>query len=349
MPKINYLKNFQRITTLKHDNSRLMSELKNDQESGRSDASKITTYSEMMQENNKTIAKLRNEIVRNMNDIPAFKNDKRFKKIPESERIKMERFYESMSADRKIAFMGRPSFEEHCAITVNNYDNIVGIFGEAFPESFTDCEKLSTVFVGQGLSESAIDFRTQKGVKVDVDTLKLCSYPPSEVENFDARESLGIMEQKSKYTLDDVFQMLVLRKNVVVVTRNFVDNKIAENPEGATALLTKDEVQDVTDKVLKLGIVDKENVPAMRDSVAEQVAVCSASRVGAVGGVAIEGAELRQIYNLPMEERYLEVHGTTLWLTEDGLLTTEQLDQKYQSDMQADVVSETTWYADIPE
>lgn len=352
---LDFTKMFHKIGVYKSHNVSLMKQLKGLKTEGHIDIAKINAFSEIITENNDKIASLRHDIVDNMRKFPMFRKDQRFRKIPKEECEKMERFYETMSSDREfILSKDNRTFEDYCKEVVNDYAGIISVEGEAFPESFTNAQKLSAIFVNKGLEKFVIDPETKEKVTVDMKNLKLCSYPADEVKNFDTKEQMGIMERKSAFALNDFYSMISLRPKVVVLTMDYVDTKIAENPEGASAMLTQQEVENITEKVMDLDVVKKssyyENTKEeTRSSIYEEVVMTSTAQAGAVGGEIMAGAELRNRYNLPpanSAEESIYVNDERYWITEEGVLSDEQLDEHYENTLQ-DATGDSDIYEQI--
>lgn len=339
VPKMNYTMFFQKIALLRKQNLAFTNALKQAKSDGivlRRD--EIAEYKASIRHNKMVIDDLREKIVTEMQRMPAFRNDKRFQKIPREEREKMQRFFESAYEQKKTR---RPLFEDHCKATVDSYDGTMELFGEAFPESFTDAQKLSSLFVNKGLTR-VWDIKTQTRVDVSYDTLKLCSYPQKDINNFDVNESIQTMGEGDLTALESFYKTISLRPHLMNITTDFVDNKVARNPEGATAMLTKSEVDEVTKRVMDLGIISED----VEGQVFEEVAICSTARATTLQKQAIDGQELRAMFDLPPVQASLtkiEADGETFWVSDDAVLTNAELDENYTDDIARDTEVEALY------
>lgn len=344
MPKtnFNYKLAFDKIRLLKRQNRDSINTIRKvREEGGRLRDGDIQGLDWSIKSNLRAINDERRGIVENMRRLPAFRSDKRFKNLSYEEREKMQRFYESMHEEKD--FMDKIPFEDHCQITVDNYDGAMIFFGDSFPKSYTEGQKLSALFVNKGLHK-VWDETTQSEVEVNVDNLRICSYPQQDLDGFNTQsildENTEIIDARGlggeTSILDMFFKTISIRPKVMAMTKEFVNNKIANNPEAGRVQLTKEEVQEITKNITDLGLVDLKKFPTMEGHIFEQVAVCSVACGKTPKDVIVAGAEMRNTYNLPHEDTFIQeisVDGRKYWLTDEGALTNQQLDEKYETNV----------------
>lgn len=243
---------------------------------------------------------------------------------------KIERFYESVTAkvsknwDMDIIV----DFEGECQSVLEHYDGITELFGDAWPESFTESQKLSSVFVNKILKDMETrDCQKQELIKIDPDTLKVCSYCSADAD------VIGDAMAASN-SLEKFHGLITVNHEAIPAARQAVADNIAEDPMFGR-FLTQQNVSDVSEEIFsRLNGLDAGLALEIRDFTYERVAVVSTSYGNLDSEIKRSAQEMFQELNLPVvsQRQYqYELDEVKYWISEDDIYTELQMKNRYNT------------------
>lgn len=289
----------------------------------------VASHTERLQMFKGRIQDTRQEVCKKIKELPVLKNDARFADITDKDISKMEKFYESVmyetyDMERSV----RIDFEHAMESAIQNYDNITELYGGAWHESFTNAQKLSSIFVNNALKEMKVhDCRTGDEITIDQDNLEICSYSAS-----DADVICDAMTGST--SLEKFHALITVNMDAISEVHQAVRQAVAEEPFFGS-FLSREKVADITsDLISKLDGLDGGLASEVQDFIYERVAVVATSYGNRELSIRSDAQDMFIKLRLPVlsdrQQSYV-LDGEKYWITEDGTYTESQMQDRYDT------------------
>lgn len=295
--------------------------------------SEFDTDQEHLKSSMDNVHKLRQKICDKIRDLPIFKNDSRFSNMTQNDASKLERFYESVLEHMRFNPSGMQiDFEDACKLAVNHYDDITELYGDVWHESFTESQKLSSIFVNSTLESLDIrDCKTGDNIKIDENNLKVCSYSSADADVV-CDAMMGIAENE---VLNIFHGLITVNQDTMREVVNVAQKRFSDNPELGT-FLNKQDVEEVSNEIfLHLYGLDAGVASDVVNFAYERTAVASTSYGNMMCEVKKGASDMFQELALPITSHSqfsYELEGEKCWVTDTGKSYTEsEMQDRYDT------------------